>query len=216
MRNLDFRTQALAGKETKMERIELKPQREQMTMWFIGWTVPTIMGLILWLSLLVYIPASEVPKFVWVLCLIGWAILTGLIAIWIPAFYKSLRYVVESDCVKMAKGVFWKKNVTVPFTKITNVDVTQGPLQRMFDIGTIKVQTAGAGGAQGARPELVLVGMRDLEGLKETIMERVRGYEPSKSADVRQKVSEDSETEVLSRMLQELIAIRELLEEKSS
>ena len=75
----------------------------------------------------------------------------------------------------MVRGVFWKKNITVPFTKITNVDVTQGPLQRLFNIGTINVQTAGAGGAQGARPELVFVGTRDLEGIKETIMERDRG-----------------------------------------
>ena len=46
----------------------------------------TAIGLIIWLILLSYFPSSEVPKFVWILCLIGWLILMGLIAVWIPAF----------------------------------------------------------------------------------------------------------------------------------
>jgi len=200
----------------EMERIDLKPEKEQMVMWFIGWGVPTAIGVIIWLILLGYIPGSEVPKFVWILCLIGWLILMGLIAVWIPAFYKSLVYAINSDCVRLAKGVFWKKNVTVPFTKITNVDVTQGPLQRAFNIGTINIQTAGAGGAQGARPELVLVGVRELQGLKESIMERVRGYNPLRSEEIREKVSKEGEAEILSRMLGELTAIRELLEKRGS
>ena len=194
-----------------MERIEVKPEREQMTMWLIGWSIPAVIGVILWVILLLYIPRSELPKFVWVLCLIAWGTLMGLILIWMPAFYKSLGYAIESDCVRMEKGVFWKKNVTVPFTKITNVDVTQGPLQRVFNIGTIKVQTAGAGGAQGARAELVLIGVRQLEGLKETIMERVRGYKPSKTDEVQERVSKENVSEILERILRELTAIRELL-----
>ena len=199
-----------------MERIDLKPEKEQMAMWFIGWGVPTVIGVIIWLILLGYIPSSEVPKFVWILCLIGWLVPMGLIAVWIPAFYKSLVYVINSDCIRMAKGVFWKKNITVPFTKITNIDVTQGPLQRAFNIGTVKIQTAGAGGAQGARPELVLVGVRDLQGLKETIMERVKGYRPFKSEEIRQKVSEEGQADILPQMLAELTAIRELVEKRGS
>jgi membrane protein YdbS with pleckstrin-like domain len=71
--------------------------------------------------------------------------------------------------------VFWQKRVTVPYAKITNIDVTQGPLQRSFDIGTIRVQTAGAGGAQGEQAEMVLWGLRDLEEVQNQIMRRVDG-----------------------------------------
>ena len=47
----------------------LKPEKQQMAMWFIGWSIPAAIGTIVWLVLLGCIPSSEVPKFVWVLCL---------------------------------------------------------------------------------------------------------------------------------------------------
>lgn len=197
-----------------MERIELKPEKEQMVMWFIGWGIPAVIGVIIWSLIILYVPATEVPKFVWILCLAAFAIVMAPIAIWIPAFYRSLKYAIENDCIKMVKGVFWKKNITVPFTKITNVDVTQGPLQRLFNIGTINVQTAGAGGAQGARPELVFVGIRDLEGIKETIMERVRGRIAKSDEEPEETLPDKKQPEVLSQILQELSTIRQLLEKR--
>jgi len=193
-----------------MEPIVVKPEKEQKTLWFIGWAIPFVLGLILWVVLLL----TEVDKLIFSFCVVGWLILTIPILLWIPAFYRSLEYVVDNDSVKMKKGVFWRKRVTVPYTKITNVDVTQGPVQRMLNIGTIHVQTAGAGGAQGAKAELKLLGVRDLDGLKDTIMERVRGYTISRPEEVKKEVVEGSDSETFRRMLKELTAIREVLEKK--
>jgi len=197
-----------------MKRIEFQPEKEQLELWFIGWGIIAATGVIFWSFLIIYVSSDEALRNFWILCLSAFAIIMVLIAIWIAAFYRRLKYAIEDDEVKAAKGVFWKKNVTVPFMKITNVDVTQGPIQRLFRIGTIKVQTAGAGGAQGAKPELVFIGIRDLEGVKETIMERVRGRkfegreEPVKaSADMYQ-------SEILGKILLELSAIRQLLEKR--
>ena len=199
-----------------MECIELRPEKEQKTMWFIDWTMLFFIGLVPLVVFLAVIPPGEVEWLVFLLCLVGWLVVMGLILVWIPAFYKSLEYLIDSDSVKMKKGVFWKKNVAVPFTKITNLDVTEGPVQRMFGIGTINVQTAGAGGQQGAQPELKLLGVRDLEGVKDSIMERVRGYTISGSGEVKEKAAEVSDSEILGRMLEELTAIREVLEKKRS
>jgi len=193
-----------------MEPIVVKPEKEQKTLWFIGWAIPFVLGLILWVVLLL----TEVDKLIFSLCVVGWLILMIPILLWIPAFYRSLEYVVDNDSVKMKKGVFWRKRVTVPYTKITNVDVTQGPVQRMLNIGRIHVQTAGAGGAQGAKAELKLLGVRDLDGLKDTIMERVRGYTISRPEEVKKEVVEGSDSETFRRMLNELTAIREVLEKK--
>ncbi len=194
-----------------MESIVVKPEKEQRIMWFIGWAIPFVFGLTVWIVLLLI-----VDTVIFSLCVVGWLILGSLILLWIPAFYKSLEYVIDSDSVKMKKGVFWKKRVTVPFTKITNLDVTQGPVQRVFDIGTIHVQTAGAGGAQGAQAELKLLGVRDLDEVKDTIMERVRGYTILRPDEVKKKVVEESDSEIFGRMLKELTVIREVLEKKQS
>lgn len=180
-------------------------------MWFIGWAIPFVIGLTVWIVLLLI-----VDTVIFSLCVVGWLTLGSLILLWIPAFYKSLEYVIDSDSVKMKKGVFWKKRVTVPFTKITNLDVTQGPVQRVFDIGTIHVQTAGAGGPQGAQAELKLLGVRDLDEVKDTIMERVRGYTILRPDEVKEKVVEESDSGIFGRMLKELTAIREVLEKKQS
>ena len=92
--------------------------------------------------------------------------------IWLPAYHRSIEYEIDSKVVRSRRGVFWKKVTTVPFHKITNVDVTQGPIQRLFGIGTIHVQTAGAGGSQGGQAELLLQGMVDLEKLRDAIISR--------------------------------------------
>jgi membrane protein YdbS with pleckstrin-like domain len=192
-----------------MDSIVLKPEKEQKTMWFIGWAIPFVIGLLTWVVLLLSVNAV-----IFGLCLAAWLIVMSLICLWIPAFYGSLQYVVDSDSIKTRQGVFWRKHVSVPFTKITNLDVTQGPLQRMFNIGTIHVQTAGAAGPEGARAEQKLLGIRDLEGLKDTIMERVRAYTISTSGQGKQNAGEESKSEIFGHMLKELRAIRQLLEQR--
>jgi hypothetical protein len=194
-----------------MEAIFVKPEKEQKTLWFVGWAVPFVLGLALWVILLL-----TIDKLIFGLCVVGWLILMVPILLWISAFYRSLEYIVDSDSVKMKKGVFWREHVIVPYPKITNVDVTQGPVQRMLNIGTIYVQTAGAGGTQGAQAELTLLGVRDLEGLKDTIMERVRGYTISRPEEVKKEIVEESDSQILRHMLEELTAIREALEKRQS
>jgi len=196
-----------------METIEIRPEKEQQTMWLIIWAICFAAEMALWIVLLLAVPEEE-ARLVFAICLAVTVVVMGLIMVWIPAFYRSLGYEICSDSVKMRKGVIWKRRVTVPFPKITNVDVTQGPLQRAFNLGTIHVQTAGAGGAQGARAEMIFMGVRDLEGVKEKIMERVKGYISSRSEEVKEKVAEVSDSAVLVRMLEELGAIREILEKK--
>jgi len=196
-----------------MEDIELKPEKEQQTMWFVIWAVWSVISLAVWVVLLLTVSEEE-ARIVFAICLAMTVVVMGLILVWIPPFYRSLEYVIGSDSVKMKKGVIWKRRVTVPYPKITNVDVTQGPLQRAFNLGTIHVQTAGAGGAQGARAEIVLLGVRDLEEVKERIMERSKGYMRPRSDDVKGKIEEISDSDIFGRMSEELRAIREILEKK--
>ncbi len=194
-----------------MESMVVRPEKQQRTMWLIGWIIPFVLGLVLWVVLLV-----TIDKLTFGLCLLGWLILMSLILLWIPAFYRSLEYIIDSDSIKIKKGVFWRKRVTVPYPKITNIDVTQGPVQRIFNIGTIHVQTAGASGPQSGQAELKLLGVRDLDGLKDTIMDRVRGYTTPRPEEVKKEVVEETDSQIFSRMLKELTAIREVLEKKQS
>lgn len=193
-----------------MEPIVLKPENEQKTLWIIDWAIPFVIGLIVLVILALF-----VERVVFGICLAGWLIVMLLILLWIPAFYKSLEYVIDSDSVKAKAGVFWRKNVTIPYTKVTNLDVTQGPIERIFDIGTIHVQTAGAGGQQGAKAEQKLVGIRNLDGLKDAILERIRCYTISAPDQVKEKITQqEDDAQIFERILKELQAIRQILENR--
>ena len=142
----------------------------------------------------------------------SWTVIVIPFAVWVPAYVRTLEYGVTGDSVRMRGGVFWKKNVTVPFTKITNIDLTQGPLQRRFGIGTIHVQTAGAGGSQGGAAELLIFGIKDTGELKELITERMRGSESGRTAGPAPAGAPRGERELLEAMLGELRSIRGALE----
>ncbi|MCB2204513.1 PH domain-containing protein [bacterium] len=141
-----------------------------------------------------------------------------LIRIYIHLYFDTLSYTIEDDLVMGTRGVFWKKRVTVPFRKITNIDISQGPVQRMFNLGTIHVQTAGAAGAQGAVAELLIVGMKEFDALRDEILALLRAFYrqstpvSAEEPAVPPAASSDAST---AQLLEEVRAIRSLLEKRA-
>lgn len=193
-----------------MNIILLKPQRGQRTVWFIHWA---LVFFPIFVSLIVFMLFNRI---VFGICAAVWIIFMVPFLLWIPAYFRSLEYTIAADIVKGQKGVFWKRFITVPYHKITNVDITQGPLQRSYKVGTIHCQTAGAGGQQGATAELKMEGVGDLEGLKEAIMERVKVTALSRPAEEQRGPGGMEESETLREILRELIAVRGLLEKQTN
>jgi membrane protein YdbS with pleckstrin-like domain len=192
-----------------MDALTLRPEPEQRTLWYVTWGIVFAPGT---LALLLLLLANPV---VFGVLLVVWLVVMVLILLWIPAFYQSIGYSIESDAVRGQAGVFWRRHVTVPFVKITNIDVTQGPLQRAFNLGTIQIQTAGAGGSQGAHAELRLVGIRQLESTRETIREKIRTYDTRRlEGQAAEPPGPTPDQPVLQQILQELQAIRELLQKR--
>ena len=74
--------------------------------------------------------------------------------------------------VRQILGVINKKYVSIPYSRIQNVDINRGLLERMFGLSTLKIQTAGASattslgsrGAEGVLP-----------GLSQEVAEQLRG-----------------------------------------
>jgi membrane protein YdbS with pleckstrin-like domain len=191
-----------------MSVIKLKPEKEQRNLWIISWIVSFISGTLVWIVLSV-----TVDLFIFMMAALGWLVIMVPIIIWIPAAFRALEYYIDDEGVKMKGGVIWKKHVTVPYPKITNVDVTQGPLQRKYNIGTIHIQTAGSGGKQGEKAELRMQGIRELERIRKLIIGRIK--DPSYHlGSVIRKEEESIRSEnisVFKDMLEELEEIKSLL-----
>ncbi|HOI43768.1 MAG TPA: PH domain-containing protein [Elusimicrobiales bacterium] len=194
-----------------METIDIKPERELKTLFYIYMT-PVFIPVAVLTAVLMFAEVDP-PGTVIIPVFIGLFLLTAfLLAIWIPAFYRSLEYSIDEDAVRCNSGVFWKRRVTVPYSKITNVDIMQGPVQRVYGVGSVHVQTAGAGGAQGGMAELAFLGVRDLEGVREAIMSRMKagGGSAPRQAEPGRAPAGDTQEKILA----ELKAIRAALEKR--
>jgi membrane protein YdbS with pleckstrin-like domain len=124
---------------------------------------------------------------------------------WIPKYYKSMNYKLTKDEMTWRRGVWFKNTGIVPYNRITNVDITQGPVSRSLGIAALKIQTAGYSGQTTRTSEIRIEGVREFEEMREFIMEIVRGRKP-----VAMETYETGETDVL----RELVKIRKLLEKR--
>lgn len=68
------------------------------------------------------------------------------IAYWISKYYDTMVYKLTENEVVWRRGVWFKKTRIVPYNRITNIDITQGPIPRKLEIAALKIQTAGYSG----------------------------------------------------------------------
>ncbi len=192
-----------------MDTVKLKPEKELKILWIITWAILLVLGIIFLAVLSIEVSVQVVG-----VSILGWIVIMIPVIIWIPAAFHALEYYIDDEGVKMKGGVVWKKHVTVPYSKITNVDITQGPLQRYYNIGTIHVQTAGAGGKQGEKAELKINGIRKLEEVRNTIIEKVKDstYLVARREESKEESVPIGKVLIFEDILQELKEIRKLLE----
>lgn len=173
----------------------------------LSWMIPVIVAAFLFLPLnraLVITAVLLSPVLVAVL----------FTAFWISKYYSSIRYAFTNNEVVVERGVYWKRKSFVPYNRITNIEIVQGPLARLFGLGTVRIQTAGysagGGGTTTHIAEAVILNVKNFEELKDMIMNFVRKLKP---------VAVEAEAEVAApenisrQILNELRKIREILEE---
>ncbi|MDN7011600.1 PH domain-containing protein [Methanoculleus sp. FWC-SCC3] len=127
------------------------------------------------------------------------------VAYWIPLYHESIVYRLTVTEVTWQRGVWFRQTGIVPYNRITNVDITQGPLMRFFSFSAVRVQTAGY--SAQAQAEIVINGIADPRDLQEKIMNFVRTTGP-----VAATGGEPEEGAAADAVVAELRAIRRLLE----
>lgn len=131
--------------------------------------------------------------------------------LFVGPYYRSLRYEILDDEVIVVAGILTKSVKHVPYRTVTNLKVTRGPIDRLFGLGSLAIQTAGMSGTTGAEENLV--GLSDVQEVYEEVAARLRRYRSAMAAD---QASEGAESlpapamdgVLLSEILDELRAIR--------
>lgn len=62
---------------------------------------------------------------------------------WPPVEHRHTFYKVDGQGVEIRRGVVWRTVVNVPRSRVQHTDVSQGPLERRFGLGTLVIYTAG-------------------------------------------------------------------------
>lgn len=136
---------------------------------------------------------------------------SGAVALyWIPKFHSSITYSLEEDEISVSKGVWWKTKSFVPYNRITNVNIHQGPISRNFGLGKLSIQTAGFSGSTSSgvkTAEAVVFGIKNFEEVKDAVMEYVIGAKPQ-AVEAEDRPRRNVEQQIL----EELQRIRKAVE----
>ena len=99
-----------------------------------------------------------------------------------PPYVKSIEYSVKAESgdtmpeIYSKRGIFTITRRHVPFRTITNISSKAGPLDRLFKIGSVHIETAGYSGASQKGPEEKLSGIVFYEEVRDFILKELRKF----------------------------------------
>jgi membrane protein YdbS with pleckstrin-like domain len=103
------------------------------------------MGLAGWIAITVAVPWLGA---VLLLPALATAALLGIAAyVAIHLRCDTTWYVVTSRSLRVRRGIWILHETTITFENVQNITMAQGPLERLFSIGNVVVETAGGGGS---------------------------------------------------------------------
>ena len=134
--------------------------------------------------------------------------------------YDTIWYGVSERGLFIRRGIWLISEHTITIENIQNLSVTQGPVEQVFGIATVVVETAGAEAGEGADAFLVgnksiMVGLDRADEVKELIFQQIRACRSTGLGDdpreIRPAVSASQQktsgwTEQDRQLLQEILA----------
>jgi membrane protein YdbS with pleckstrin-like domain len=162
---------------------------------------------------LFYLPMvafNPVPPSVHLVVLGGTLVLVILFFIWVSLYYDSMWYELREDEMSWKRGVWFRRTGIVPYNRITNLDLVQGPVMRALGISTLSIQTAGYSGQ--AVPEIRIEAIEQAEELRELVRTLVRGHPGGDGTGSGVPSPSHLPASAEMQMLEELKKIRALLE----
>jgi membrane protein YdbS with pleckstrin-like domain len=153
-----------------------------------------------------------------------WAILVGVIAYGISAAILGLQlvvarldwelkhYVIGERSLRVREGAWVNREVTLSYANVQNVEVVQGPVERLFGFQSLKVTTAGGGGGGPKEQAMVghgavLVGLTNAEEIRQLILERMKTSKDSGLGDL-----DEAHRAAAAKTALPVEALREVLE----
>jgi hypothetical protein len=148
------------------------------------WIMLTITGLFLLIAGIMHLifalegAPTESVIIIWIIfagtVLLIWAISWPIVYLW----YKNLQYVIYDDRVSIHKGILTKTIQNIPFRAITDFELVRTLYDRILNIGSIKIQTAGKSVQSSSMYEGILGGLSEYESLHTELRNKIKSLHP--------------------------------------
>jgi uncharacterized protein len=140
--------------------------QQQRIAGYIAWGIILAGG---FLSIVITALAAPLRPVALIALIVAWLAL-AIALIWLsyrwPAVeHRHTSYTVDGRGIEIRKGVVWRVVINVPRSRVQHTDVSQGPLERHFGLGTLVIYTAGTDHAKV-----------DLAGLEHGTALRIRDH----------------------------------------
>ena len=122
---------------------------------------------------------------------------------------------VTTQAVEIRKGVFFRKEATIPLNRITDVRLHDDPLMRYFGLRGLRVETAGQSGPQ-AGSEGDLVGVVDAVEMRNAILLQRQQVLDAPGESTAPKAAPEGSAHVLTEIRDILARIEERLQSRDS
>jgi len=99
-----------------------------------------------------------------------WLIVAGVVVLLAVTTLEWRRrtYELEAGALRLEEGVLQRKLRVVPFDRIQQVELVRKPLHRLLGVATLRVETAGGGGA--AEVDLDVVALGEAQALRSSLL----------------------------------------------
>lgn len=100
------------------------------------------------------------------LVVIGFALVTTRVD------FELRHYLVGDRSLRVAQGAWTREEVTLSYANVQNIEVNQGPLERLFGFKSLTISTAGADTTPGGENShlVTLVGLREADEVRALIL----------------------------------------------
>lgn len=120
--------------------------------------------------------------------------------------YMTLRYKFDDEGIGVSHGVLFRRESYITYTRMQDIHLSRGLVERWFGLGTVEVQTA----AGSSAAEIRIEGLKQFNDLRDFLYTRMRGVHPAPAAARPQ----DGAASALAEIRDELRALRADLEKR--
>jgi putative membrane protein len=125
--------------------------------------------------------------------------------------YHTLRYRFDAEGVSMRWGILFRHQVNLTYSRIQDIHLHAGLIQRWFGLAELKIQTASG----NAAAEMSIEGFHEFARIRDFLYARMRGLKDERASSVPVGPSSDADPEIrkiLSEIVEEVRASRTIIE----